>query len=580
MNATVTQDQPGKKGLNDLFARLRANPRIPIIIAAAAAIAIVMAMVLWAKQPEYRVLYNNLSDEDGGAIITQLTTMNIPYQFDDKGGALMVPAEKVHELRLRLAQQGLPKGGAVGFELLDQEKFGISQFSEQVNYQRALEGELSRTIETLGPVKNVRVHLAMPKPSLFVREQKAPTASVTLNLQPGRALDQGQISAIVHMVSSSVAGLPPGNVTVVDQAGHLLTQSDNAGRDLNDAQLKYAMDVEGRYQQRIEAILNPILGNGNVHAQVTAQIDFNAREQTDEKYQPNSDPTKQAMRSRQSTNSEQIGGQYPGGVPGALSNQPAPANTAPINAPANNANGQNGQNGQNAQNGNAANNATANQNAATTTANAGPSNTSRADTTNFEVDRTIVHTKMNVGEVQRLSVAVVVNYKSDAAGKPIALNEAQLKQIENLTREAMGYSEQRGDSLNVVNSPFTEAAETGGDLPFWQQQSFLDQMLELGRWLLVLIVAWILYRKLVRPQLRRKAEQEKAAVEAATVARQAREEGNDAVSVSLSKDELDQERKSQHRMSAEVMSQRIREMSENDPRVVALVIRQWMKDEL
>lgn len=579
MNATVTQDQPGKKGLNDLFARLRANPRIPIIIAAAAAIAIVMAMVLWAKQPEYRVLYNNLSDEDGGAIITQLTTMNIPYQFDDKGGALMVPAEKVHELRLRLAQQGLPKGGAVGFELLDQEKFGISQFSEQVNYQRALEGELSRTIETLGPVKNVRVHLAMPKPSLFVREQKAPTASVTLNLQPGRALDQGQISAIVHMVSSSVAGLPPGNVTVVDQAGHLLTQSDNAGRDLNDAQLKYAMDVEGRYQQRIEAILNPILGNGNVHAQVTAQIDFNAREQTDEKYQPNSDPTKQAMRSRQSTNSEQIGGQYPGGVPGALSNQPAPANTAPINTPANNANGQNGQNGQNAQNGNAANNATSNQNAATTTANAGPSNTSRADTTNFEVDRTIVHTKMNVGEVQRLSVAVVVNYKSDAAGKPIALNDAQLKQIENLTREAMGYSEQRGDSLNVVNSPFTEAAETGGDLPFWQQQSFLDQMLELGRWLLVLIVAWVLYRTLVRPQLRRKAEQEKAAVEAATVARQAREEGNDAVSVSLSKDELDQERKSQHRMSAEVMSQRIREMSENDPRVVALVIRQWMKDE-
>ncbi|MEI2264015.1 flagellar basal-body MS-ring/collar protein FliF [Erwinia sp. CGal63] len=572
MNATVTQDQPEKKGLTDLFARLKANPRIPIIIAAAAAVAIVIAMVLWAKQPEYRVLYNNLSDEDGGAIVTQLTQMNIPYQFDDKGGALMVPAEKVHELRLRLAQQGLPKGGAVGFELLDQEKFGISQFSEQVNYQRALEGELSRTIETLGPVKNVRVHLAMPKPSLFVREQKAPTASVTLTLQPGRALDQGQISAIVHMVSSSVAGLPPGNVTVVDQAGHLLTQSDNADRALNDAQLKYATDVETRYQQRIEAILNPIVGNGNVHAQVTAQIDFNAREQTDEKYQPNTDPSKQAIRSRQSSNSEQNGGQS-GGVPGALSNQPAPANTGPITTPA--ANAATGANGANGANGAATNNATANQNSSTV--KTGPTNSRNDDTTNYEVDRTILHTKMNVGEVQRLSVAVVVNYKTDAAGKPVALTDAQLKQIDNLTREAMGYSEQRGDTLNVVNSQFNDTVETGGDLPFWQQQSFIEQMMEAGRWLLVLIVAWILYRKLVRPQLQRKAAQEKAMAEAVQVRAGSDDE---AVSVKLSKDELDQERKSQHRMSAEVMSQRIREMSENDPRVVALVIRQWMKDEL
>jgi flagellar M-ring protein FliF len=174
-----------------------------------------------------------------------------------------------------------------------------------------------------------------------------------------------------------------------------------------------------------------------------------------------------------------------------------------------------------------------------------------------------------------------VNYKADAAGKPIALTDAQLKQIENLTREAMGYSDKRGDSLNVVNSPFTVTEDTSDDVPFWKQPAFIDQMMELGRWLLVLIVAWILYRKLVRPQLRRKAELEKAAVEAAAVAKQAREEsGDDAVAVSLSKDEQDQERKSQHRMSAEVMSQRIRDMSENDPRVVALVIRQWMKDEL
>ncbi|MGQ3904281.1 flagellar basal-body MS-ring/collar protein FliF [Mixta calida] len=570
MNATATQDTANKKGFSDLLARLRANPRIPLIIAVAAAAAIVVALVLWAKTPDYRVLYNNLSNEDGGAIVTQLTQMNIPYRFEENGGALMVPAEKVHELRLRLAQQGLPKGGAVGFELLDKEKFGISQFSEQVNYQRALEGELSRTIETLGPVKGARVHLAMPKPTLFVREQKSPSASVTLLLQPGRALDEGQISAIVHMVSSSVAGLPPGNVTVVDQSGRLLTRSDAAGRDLNDAQLKYATEVESRYQQRIEAILAPIVGNGNVHAQVTAQIDFDAREQTEEQYKPNSDPANAAVRSRQSSSSEQLGGQYPGGVPGALSNQPAPANSAPIETPNANANNAN------------ANNAAANNGTTASTnssARAVPSNTHHDDTTNYELDRTIRHTKMNVGSVKRLSVAVVVNYRADAKGKAVALTDAQLKQIEDLTREAMGYSTDRGDSVNVVNSPFTQTDETGGDLPFWQQQSFFDQLMNAGRWLLVALVAFILYRKMVRPQLLRKQEMAKQAAEQAAAQAKQREE-DQAFSVSLSKDDQEQERKSKHRMSAEVMSQRIRDMSENDPRIVALVIRQWMSNEL
>ncbi|MER2043635.1 MAG: flagellar basal-body MS-ring/collar protein FliF [Pantoea agglomerans] len=579
MNAsTAATTEQEKKGFGDLLARLRANPRIPLIVAAAAVVAIVIAMVLWAKQPSYSVLYNNLTDEDGGAIVTQLTQMNIPYRFAENGGALMVPEANVHELRLRLAQQGLPKGGSVGFELLDKEKFGISQFSEQVNYQRALEGELARTIESLGPVKSARVHLAMPKPTLFVREQKAPSASVTLTLQPGRALDEGQIQAIAHMVSSSVAGLPPGNVTVVDQTGRLLTRSDSAGRDLNDAQLKYASEVEARYQQRIEAILNPILGQGNVHAQVTAQINFDTAEQTDEKYQPNANPSNSAIRSRQTSTSDQSGSPYPGGVPGALSNQPAPANTAPVTTPNNNAaNGQNA-NGQNAngQN-NAANNA--NQTTSTAAASAGPTNSRRDDTVNYELDRTIRHTKVNVGDVQRLSVAVVVNFRANDKGKAVALNEQQLKQIEDLTREAMGYSQNRGDSINVVNSQFNTTEPVTTDLPFWQQQSFFDQLMNAGKWLLIALVAFILYRKLVRPHLVRKQAAEKAAAEA-VAARATEQPAEEAFNVQLSKDELDQERKSNNRMSAEVMSQRIRDMSENDPRVVALVIREWMSKEL
>lgn len=490
-------------------------------------------MVLWAKQPDYRVLFSNLSNEDGGTIVTQLTQMNVPYKFDDRGGALLVPAAQVHELRLRLASQGLPKGGAVGFELLDKEKFGISQFSEQVNYQRALEGELARTISTLGPVKDARVHLAMPKPTLFVREQKSPSASVTLALQPGRALDEGQINAVVHMVSSSVAGMPPGNVTVVDQSGRLLTQNDPGGRDLNDTQLKYANGVETRYQQRIEAILGPILGNGNVHAQVTAQIDFNKREKTDEQYSPNTNPDRQAIRSRQTSNSEQLGGPSAGGVPGALSNQPAPANAAPVTTANPNANNANAANAANANNGQPANNA------ASGAQKTVPSSTRSDNTTNYEVNRTILHTKMNVGEVQRLSVAVVVNFRTDAAGKPIALKDSQIKQIENLTREAMGFSEQRGDSLNVVNSQFTDNSDLAAELPFWKQPAFIDQLFNAGRWLLVLIVAFILYRKLVSPQLRRKAEQQKAAEEAAGNALRSSTQ-DEGVAVSLSKDELNQ----------------------------------------
>ena len=559
MSATATASQ--NKSL-EWMNRLRANPRIPLLVAGAAAIAIIVAMVLWAKQPDYRVLYSNVSDQDGGAIVTQLTQMNIPYRFSETGGAIEVPADKVHELRLRLAQLGLPKGGAVGFELLDQEKFGISQFSEQVNYQRALEGELARTIETLGPVKSARVHLAMPKPSLFVREQKSPSASVTVNLAPGRAMDEGQISAVVHLVSSAVAGLPPGNVTLVDQSGRLLTQSNTSGRDLNDAQLKYAADVEGRVQRRIEAILSPIVGNGNVHAQVNAQIDFDNKEQTEEQYHPNGNPSEAVMRSRQLNESEQVGGPYPGGVPGALSNQPAPANNAPItaNTP------QNGQQNQNAQ-----------QTTSTSTANsAGPRNTQRNETTNYEVDRTIRHTKMNVGDVQRLSVAVVVNYRTLTDGKPLPLTADQLKQIENLTREAMGFSQQRGDTLNVVNSQFNATDESAGELPFWQQQAFIDQLMTAGRWLLVLIVAWILWRKAVRPQLVRREEERKALLENAQTRQMPEEE---AVEVRLSKDEQTQQRRANQRLSAEVMSQRIREMSDNDPRVVALVIRQWMSGE-
>lgn len=560
MTAATQAPTPPDKA-TEWITRLRANPKIPLMVAAAAAVAIIVALVLWAKTPDYRVLYNNLSDQDGGAIVTQLTQMNIPYRYSDNGSAILVPDDKVYDLRLRLAQQGLPKGGAVGFELLDKEKFGISQFSEQVNYQRALEGELARTIETLGPVKRARIHLAMPKPSLFVREQKSPSASVTINLEPGRALDEGQVNAIVHMVSSAVAGLPPGNVTIVDQGGHLLTRSETPGRALNDTQLNYATDVENRYQRRIESILVPIVGSGNVHAQVTAQIDFASKEQTEEQYRPNGTPEQSAVRSRQLNQSNQSNGQFPGGVPGALSNQPAPTNTAPITTPA-----------QPEAEGN-------NQPAATSTANQnGSHNSTRDETTNYEVDKTIRHTRLNVGDVQRLSVAVVINYRLQADGSPAPLSEDQLKQIESLTREAMGFSETRGDTLNVVNSPFSAVADdTLDNQPFWKSEKFFDLLLSAGRWLLVLLVAWLLWRKAIRPLIAQRTE----AIKQANEIQQARKEAEEpAVTVHLTRDEQVQQRKMNQRLGVEIMSQRVRDLSDSDPRVVALVIRQWMSNEL
>lgn len=569
MSSAIAGAENPPNGFTALLTRLRANPKIPIAIAAAAAVAVIVVMTLWAKQPTYKVLFSNLNDKDGGAVVTQLTQMNIPYQFSDNGGAVLIPADKVYETRLKLAAAGLPKGGAVGFELMDQEKFGISQFSEQINYQRALEGELSRTIETLGPVSSARVHLAIPKPSLFVREQKNPSASVTLNLQPGRALDDGQINAIVYMVSSSVSGLPPASVTVVDQSGHLLTQSDSNGRDLNASQLKYANEVEGRLQRRIEAILQPVVGNGNVHAQITAQIDYATREQTDENYQPNGAADKAAVRSRQLSTSDQIGGSAVGGVPGALSNQPAPAATAPVTTPpaANTANGAQNQAG-NAQN--TAQNSTANRSTV-------PSNSRRDETTNYEVDRTITHTQHSAGAVQRLSAAVVVNYQTGTDGKSKPLTDEQLKKIDDLVREAMGFSTERGDTLNVVNTPFNEAADDSAELPFWKQQAFFDQLIDAGRWLLVLIVAWILWRKMVRPMLRKQQAEKEAVAAAALAASQPLPEGSKPVK--LSNDELEKRKRSQQRVSVEVQTQRVQELADKDPRIVALVIRQWMSTE-
>ncbi|HKT93557.1 MAG TPA: flagellar basal-body MS-ring/collar protein FliF, partial [Paraburkholderia sp.] len=431
-----------------------------------------------SRAPDYKVLYSNLSDRDGGAIITALQAANVPYKFSDAGGAILVPAEQVNEMRLRLASQGLPKNGSVGFELMDNQKFGISQFAEQVNYQRALEGELEQTIQSIASVKSARVHLAIPKPSVFVREREAPSASVLVNLFPGRILDDGQVAAITHMVASAVPDLPVRNVTVVDQDGNLLTQSAT-GVGLDASQLKYVRQVEHDTQARIDAILAPLFGAGNARSQVSADLDFSKLEQTSEAYGPNANPQAAAIRSQQQNVSTEMQQSGAGGVPGALTNQPPQPASAPINAPA-------GANGASAP---------------------VPVSDHRDTTTNYELDKTVRHYQQAPGDVKRLSVAVIVNYqqKVDAKGHATMqpLDAQKLAQVDQLVKDAMGYDAKRGDSVNVVNAAFQTEVDPNANLPWWRQPDILALAKQIATWLGIGAVALFLYFVMVKPALRR-----------------------------------------------------------------------------
>ncbi|MCE9883596.1 flagellar basal-body MS-ring/collar protein FliF [Obesumbacterium proteus] len=545
------------------FERIRANPKIALAVSAAAAISIIVAFTLWIQSPSYRVLFSNISDQDGGAIVTQLTQMNVPYRFDERGGAIMVPADKVYEARLQLAQQGLPKGGAIGFELLDQEKFGISQFSEQVNFQRALEGELSRTIETIGSVRSARVHLAMPKPSLFVREEKQPTASVTVHLDNGRTMDAGQVSAISYLISSAVPGLNADHVTIVDQTGRLLSQKGDQVQQTS--RLKYTSEVETDFQRRIQAILTPIVGSQNVHAQVTAQIDFTTHEQTAEQFQPNSAPEKMSIRSRQTSDAEQGGASSVGGVPGALSNQPPTPATAPLTQPAGTATPPAGN-----QPAAGAGNTPAATNAPATTI---PFNSNKDATTNYELDRTLTHIKRSTGSIERLSVAVVINHLQDKDGALVPLTKDQMAQVNALVKEAIGYSEARGDTLNIVNSAFSTADDEISP-PLWKQPEMIDLFFAIIRYLLIGIVAFMLWRKAVQPAWLRHQELALQRLELEKEARQAK------IDELVRKNESSAKAKAQARVDTEVGSQNLREMAEKDPQTIALVMRQWLNKEL
>lgn len=531
------------EGLN----RLSNGQKLGVMLALAAVIALMVGFWIWFRAPDYKVLYSNLNDRDGGAIVAELQKQNVPYKMSDGGGAILVPSEMVYEARLKLASQGLPRGGSVGFELLDNQKLGISQQQEQINYQRALEGELARTIESLSSVQGARVHLAIPKPSVFIRDQEKPTASVLLSLYPGRELDGAQVAGIMHLVSSSVPQLSYKNVTVVDQNGNMLSRQDSdSARGLEPAQLDYMRQVEQSYIKRVESILTPIAGPGNVHAQVAADIDFAQTEQTAESFKPNPTPTDSAIRSEQ-TSETNGSSSSPAGVPGALSNQPPGAATAPVTAP----------------------------NVPPAGAAGGSSgNTHRETTINYELDKTIKHTTQGAGSVKRLSVAVVVNNRKQAgkdgkvASKPYTADE--MKQINNLVREAMGFNATRGDTLNVVSTDFNPG-EKAPETPVWKDPENISLAKELLKSLLIVGIVLLLISGVIKPLLATLGQASKGGGAARAGGGGGAGEGGEAL-------EHHGERIMTAAESYEDSLNMVKDLARQEPAIVANVVKEWVNE--
>jgi flagellar M-ring protein FliF len=457
------------------FGSLPVARQVGMLVGLAATIAIGVGAALHLQGPDYRSLYSGLSDRDVMAVTDALQKSGIKYELSS-AGAVMVPADQVHEARLKLAGQGLPNSNAGGFELLDKEQsFGTSQFMETARYQHALEGELARTIGSIRNVESARVHLAIPKQSVFVREQKSPSVSVLVNLFPGRNLDEGQVAAIVHLVASSVPNLDAQQVTVIDQKGRLLTSPEASGEmGVSSSQFAYRKKLEEYFTKRIEALLEPIVGLGGVRAQVTTELDYTSSEQTQETFNPDLP----SVRSEQ-TAEEKIAGvaAAAGGVPGALTNQPPAGGTT---TPQGGAAG-------------AADNST---------------KSNRRVTRNFELDRTISHARVPAGTVRRLAVAVVVDDKQSkneqGEVQRQAYTEEELARLTTLVKEAVGFSVQRGDSVSVINTAFTvpTPAEPLPEIPL-VEQPWLWQALRIAA---VVIVGMLGFLMIVRPTMRTLAE--------------------------------------------------------------------------
>lgn len=473
--------------------RMPVSRQITMIVALALALAVGVAVALWMQKPDYGKLYSGLADKEMGGVLEAVEKLNIEYKIDETTGAVLVPKDKVHEIRLKLAAQGLPESGSLGYELLDRDTgYGSSQALETIRFQRALEGEIARSVMAIQGVRSARVHLAIPKQSVFIRDRKPPSASVLVDLYPGRSLEKPQVEAIVHLVASSVPQMETGQVTVVDQKGELLNAKDNADNFyLTAKQFEYKKQVEDYLAKRVENILAPLVGADRLRAQIATDIDFSLTEKTQEKYTPET----AALRSEQ-TSEEQNRNGIVAGIPGALSNQPPGAGVAPEVA--------------NAQN--------ANANPATTGQKSDPLSSSKSATRNYELDKVISHTSPGGSELRRLTVAVVVDHqRSLQDGKEITnpYPQAELDRFTDLVKQAVGFNAARGDQVTVTNAAFMPAdpVEPLPELPIWERDWFVTLMKIIGPVLIVALLVFGVFRPVLKGLLPKDREAETPAAE-------------------------------------------------------------------
>ena len=478
------QPANNRSAFGEGFARMDASQKMKLGIGAMALLALALAFFFMGRQADWRVLYANLGDKDGGAIVAQLSQMNVPYKYSEGGQAIMVPGDKVHDTRLRLASQGLPKGSVTGFELMEANRFGMTQFQERLTFQRGLEGELTRSIQSLSSVQSARIHLALPNQNGFFREQQKPSASVLLTLHPGHTLDRAQVAGIVHLVASSVPEMNPKAVSVVDDAGNLLSNPpDGQAQGADTQKLQYVQQLEQLYTRRITEMLEPLVGRNNVKAQVSAEVDFSMVESTSELHKPNQGNEPSAVRSQQTVEDGSAAAARPSGVPGAVSNQPPATGSSPINGAA----APTGITGQGTDK---------------------PGSMRRESVVNYEVDKTVKVVRESSGQIKRLSAAVVINHRTstDKAGKETStpIPPAQLEQMTALVRETIGFNKDRGDSVNVVNAAFNvERPSSEVSEPAWWQQADNQDLLRSLAWPLGMVgMGLLVLMGLVRPSLK------------------------------------------------------------------------------
>jgi len=519
--------------------------QLGVMIGIAASVALGVAVILWSQTPSYSPLYGSLSQKDAVEVIAALEQAGIDFKVDQTNGAVMVVSDKLYEARMKLAGQGLPRSDTIGFEILQKEAgFGTSRAMEAARFQRALEGELARTVSNLANIESARVHLATPKQSVFVRKRTPPSASVVVKLFAGRNLEKGQVAAIVHLVASSVPGLDPGRVTVVDHRGNMLSgQMDSRQMLLTATQFEYTKQLEQHYRQRIEDILTPILGAQNVRAEVTADVDFTVTEQTEERFNPDLP----ALRSEQIN--EQVSRSGPvGGVPGALSNQPPSTGDAPQVVEG------------------------------TASAGGAPVNTTKRATRNYELDKTISHTRLSTGNLRRLSVAVVVDDKrivaEDGTVSRVERTPEEISRLTRLVKDAIGFSAQRGDSVQIVNASFLAppAIEPLPEPPLWKQPWVWDLAKQAGGVLVVLALILFVLKptmaRLIAPPVEQAVAADEAEAEAEGDVAQQAMLGVGAESIQLPGPEPYEE-----------TLDAARRMVREDPKRVAQVVKQWVAED-